>query len=76
MLRSSDHDEYKVLPDGKKSCVMLNAALMCLVLGLVVWGLSWTGLAVMPIQIYWFFTVAGMLIMVIHVMTRRATRVW
>lgn len=55
---------------------MLNAALMGLVLGLVVWGLNWMGLAEMPTQLYWFFTLGGMLLMLIHVATRRPTRVW
>ena len=55
---------------------MLNAALLCLTLGLVVWVLSWTGIAEMPTQVYWFFTMGGMLLMVVHVITRRPTRVW
>lgn len=55
---------------------MLNVALTCLALGLMVWGLNWTELAPMPVQIYWVFTVGGMLLMVIHVATRRPTRVW
>ena len=42
---------------------MLHAALIALVLGLVVWGLNWTGLAEMPTQVYWVFTVGGMLLM-------------
>jgi hypothetical protein len=55
---------------------MLHAALIALVLGLVVWGLNWTGLAEMPTQVYWVFTVGGMLLMLIHVATRRPARVW
>jgi hypothetical protein len=55
---------------------MLNVALMCLTLGLVVWFVTWTGMAEMPIQIYWFFTMGGMLLMVIHVITRRPARAW
>lgn len=55
---------------------MLNAALVCLSLGLMVWGLNWFGMAEMPTQIYWFFTMGGMLLMVIHVITRRPARVW
>jgi len=55
---------------------MLYAALIALVLGLVVWGLNWTGLAEMPTQVYWVFTVGGMLLMLIHVATRRPARVW
>lgn len=55
---------------------MLNAALTCMALGLIVWGLNWTGVAAMPAQMYWFFTVGGMLLMVIHVVTRRPARVW
>lgn len=55
---------------------MLNAALLCLTLGLVVWGLNWTGMADVPTQIYWVFTMGGMLLMVVHVITRPPTRVW
>lgn len=55
---------------------MLNVALISLVLGLVVWGLNWTGLAEMPTQLYWICTLGGMLLMLIHVATRRPTRVW
>jgi hypothetical protein len=38
---------------------MLNAALTCMALGLVVWAINWTSVAVMPTQMYWFFTVGG-----------------
>ncbi|WHZ13959.1 MAG: hypothetical protein OJF52_000794 [Nitrospira sp.] len=55
---------------------MLNAALTSLALGLVVWGLNWTELIEMPMQFYWLFTGGGMLLMLIHVTTRRPTRVW
>ncbi|MCE3221939.1 MAG: uncharacterized protein K0S58_119 [Nitrospira sp.] len=55
---------------------MLNAALMCLTLGLVVWLFNWTGMIEMPAQIYWFFTMGGMVLMVVHVITRRPARVW
>ncbi len=55
---------------------MLNASLTCLVLGLIVWGFNWTGVAELPAQLYWFFTVGGMLLMVIHVVTRRPFRAW
>ena len=55
---------------------MLHVALIFLALGLVVWGLNWTGLAEMPIQVYWAFTVGGMLLLLIHVATRRPVRVW
>ncbi len=55
---------------------MLHAALICLSLGLMVWGLNWTGLADTPTMIYWLFTVGGMFLMVIHVITRRPARVW
>lgn len=55
---------------------MLQAALLSLVLGLVVWWLAWTGLAEMPTQVYWVLTVGGMLLMLIHVATRRPARSW
>lgn len=55
---------------------MLHAALISLLLGLVVWGLNWTEVAQMPTPIYWAFTVAGLLLMLIHVAIRRPTRVW
>lgn len=55
---------------------MLNAALVCLSLGLMIWGLNWSGLIEMPTQMYWFFTMGGMLLMVVHVATRRPSRVW
>lgn len=55
---------------------MLHVALISLALGLVVWGLNWMGIAEMPIPIYWILTLGGMLLMLIHVATRRPTRVW
>jgi hypothetical protein len=55
---------------------LLNVALTCLTLGLVVWGLNWTEFAQMPIQIYWVFTVGGMLLLLVYVTMRRPTRVW
>ena len=55
---------------------MLNAALTCMTVGLMVWFLNWSEMAVMPPQIYWLFTMGGMLLMVIHVITRRPTRMW
>ena len=55
---------------------MLYVALISLVMGLVVWVLNWTGVAEMPTEIYWTFTLGGMLLMLIHVATRRPTRVW
>lgn len=55
---------------------MLQAALISLLLGLVVWGLNWTEVAQMPTPIYWVLTVGGMLLMLIHVAIRRPTRVW
>lgn len=55
---------------------MLHAALISLVLGLVVWGLNWTELVATPIQVYWILTVGGMVLMLIHVATRRPARVW
>lgn len=55
---------------------MLHAALISLVLGLVVWGLNWTELVETPIQVYWILTVGGMVLMLIHVATRRPARVW
>ena len=55
---------------------MLNAALTCMALGLIIWAINWTSVAVMPTQMYWFFTVGGMLLMGIHVVTRRPARVW
>lgn len=63
---------------GKKSeeGAMLHAALISLVLGLVVWGLNWTELVETPIQVYWILTVGGMVLMLIHVATRRQARVW
>jgi hypothetical protein len=55
---------------------MLNAALISLVMGLLVWVFNWTGVAEIPTGIYWTFTLGGMLLMLIHVATRRPTRVW
>ena len=55
---------------------MLQAALISLLLGLLVWGLNWTEMAQMPTSIYWVLTVGGMLLLLIHVATRRPTRVW
>lgn len=59
-----------------KESIVLNVALTCLALGLVVWGLNWTQLAEMPIQVYWVFTVGGMLLLLVHVTVRRPARVW
>ena len=55
---------------------MLNAALTCMALGLIVLGVNWTGVAEMSAQMYWLFTVGGMLLMGIHLVTRRPARVW
>ena len=55
---------------------MLNAALACLTLGLMVWLLNWTEMVVMPTQVYWFFTMGGMLLMVVYVIIRPPTRAW
>lgn len=70
-----ERNSFQVLGTVKE-CVMLHAALISLVLGLVVWALNWTGLAEMPTQVYWLFTLGGMLLMLIHVATRRPARVW
>lgn len=55
---------------------MLTVALTSLALGLVVWGLNWTELAQMPVQIYWAFTVGGMLLLLAYVTMRRPARAW
>jgi hypothetical protein len=67
----------RIIPGYKQEeSVLLNVALTCLALGLVVWSLNWTELAQMPIQIYWVFTVGGMLLLLVYVTMRRPARVW
>ncbi len=69
-------DEPWQISGELKECDMLQAALLSLVLGLVVWWLAWTGLAEMPTQVYWGLTGGGMLLMLVHVATRRPARTW
>jgi hypothetical protein len=60
----------------EEEVTLLTVALTSLALGLVVWGLNWTELAQMPVQIYWAFTVGGMLLLLAYVTMRRPARAW
>jgi uncharacterized membrane protein YtjA (UPF0391 family) len=70
MMHSTNADRLQ------KEYTMLKAALAFLVLGLVSLGLNVSGIARIPIQIYWVLSVSGMVLLVTYLATRRRTRVF
>ncbi len=53
---------------------MLNYAMAFLVCGVIVWGLYWAGVPGVPLQVSWVLSAAGIILLMIYVVTGQKTR--
>ena len=53
---------------------MLNYAMVFLVCGVIVWGLYWAGVPGIPLQVSWSLSAAGIILLMIYVVTGQKAR--
>jgi uncharacterized membrane protein YtjA (UPF0391 family) len=53
---------------------MLNYAMAFLVCGVIVWGLYWAGVPGIPLQVSWILSAAGIILLMIYVVTGQKAR--
>jgi hypothetical protein len=53
---------------------MLQASMILLSLGLVVWSLNWTEVVAIPIEMFWMLSLGGIGVLLMYIVTSRSTK--
>jgi len=53
---------------------MLQASVLLLSLGLMVWSLNWTGVLEIPIEMFWMLSLGGIGLLLMHMAVNRSPK--
>jgi hypothetical protein len=55
---------------------MLQASVLLLSLGLMVWSLNWTGVLEIPIEMFWMLSLGGIGLLLMHMAVNRSPKAY